>query len=92
MRTTERLLGDSSVFVIAKEGLDNSSERKISQIRILSNGKLAVVVTENSLLRKYDKFETLSLTRDQTSQSCTQNLCFLFLCKQKGLVLSKINQ
>lgn len=80
-----------AVFSIAKEGLDNSSERKISQIRILSNGKF-VVVTENGLLREYDKFETLSLTWDQTSDSCIQSLCFLFLCKQKGLVLSKTNQ
>lgn len=92
VRTTERMLWDLAVFSIAKEGLDNSSERKISQIRILSNGKFVVVVTENGLLREYDKFETLSLTRDQTSESCIQSLCFLFLCKQKGLVLSKTNQ
>lgn len=91
VRTTERMLWDSSVFSIAKEGFDNSLERKISQIRIWSNSKFVVVVTENSLLREYDNFETLSLTWDQTSESCIQSVCFLFLCKQKGLVLSKIN-
>lgn len=91
MTTTERMLGDSSVFVIAKEGLDNSLERKISQKRTLSNGKFAVVITENSLLGEHDKFETL---RNKGSDFTKLHMKFVFSVplQTKRPGLSKKNQ
>lgn len=86
------MLGDSSIFVTAKEGLDNSLERKISQIRILSNGKFAVVfITENSLLREYDKFETLGNKGSDFTKLHTKFVfCVPLQTKRPGL--AKINQ
>lgn len=63
--------GGSSVFVIAKKGLDNSLEIKTSQIRVITNSKLLWLAQKTAHWRNVTKLlKEFSLTRDLISGTC----------------------